>query len=140
MVYPVLLSWKVPLDATRDSLDGDAVSLFLQVGRAAECFRCREQVRGSSETAPARLAASQAERPGSRQGLSRITRTGRHWPVRGGLTTKIHLLADSGCRPLVRVISAGQRHDSLAFATFMARLTIGRRGPSRPDQASADPG
>jgi len=34
---------------------------------------------------------------------------------RGGLTTKVHLLADSRCRPLARVTSAGQRHDSLPF-------------------------
>jgi transposase len=51
---------------------------------------------------------------------------------RGGLTSKIHLLADSGCRPLARVTSAGQRHDSLAFAPLMGRLKIARRGLGRP--------
>jgi transposase len=51
---------------------------------------------------------------------------------RGGLTTKIHLLADRRCRPLVRVTSAGQRHDSLAFRPLMDRLRIARRGPGRP--------
>ena len=51
---------------------------------------------------------------------------------RGGLTTKVHLLADSGCRPLARVTSAGQRHDSLAFIPLMGRLKIARRGPGRP--------
>ena len=51
---------------------------------------------------------------------------------RGGLTSKIHLLADSGCRPLARVTSAGHRHDSLAFAPLMGRLRIARRGPGRP--------
>ena len=40
---------------------------------------------------------------------------GRVGPFRGGLTTKIHLLADSRCRPLTRVTTAGQRHDSMAF-------------------------
>jgi hypothetical protein len=30
------------------------------------------------------------------------------------LTTKIHLMADSRCRPLARVVTAGQRHDSVA--------------------------
>jgi hypothetical protein len=43
---------------------------------------------------------------------------------RGGLTSKIHLLADSGCRPPVRVTSSGQRHDSLAFEPLMGRLRI----------------
>ena len=51
---------------------------------------------------------------------------------RGGLTSKIHLLADSKCRPLAQLTSAGQRHDSLAFHPLMDRLTIARPGPGRP--------
>jgi transposase len=51
---------------------------------------------------------------------------------RGGLTSKIHLLADPQCRPLARVTSAGQRHDSLAFAPLMDRLKVARRGGGRP--------
>jgi transposase len=51
---------------------------------------------------------------------------------RGGLTTKVHLLADSGCRPLARVTSAGQRHDSLAFVPLLDRLKVVRRGRGRP--------
>ena len=51
---------------------------------------------------------------------------------RGGLTSKIHLLADPGCRPLARVTSAGQRHDSQAFGPLMDRLKIARRGRGRP--------
>jgi transposase len=50
---------------------------------------------------------------------------------RGGLTSKIHLLADSGCRPLARVTSSGQRNDSQAFAPLMGQLAIARRGPGR---------
>jgi Transposase DDE domain len=50
---------------------------------------------------------------------------------RGGLTSKIHLLADSGCRPLARVTSAGQRHDSLAFIPLMSQLKITRHGRGR---------
>jgi transposase len=42
------------------------------------------------------------------------------------------LLADCGCRPLARVTSAGQRHDSLAFVPLMNRLKVARRGPGRP--------
>jgi transposase len=51
---------------------------------------------------------------------------------RGGLSTKIHLLSDSRCRPLARVTTAGQRHDSLAFEPLMDRLRIARVGPGRP--------
>jgi hypothetical protein len=51
---------------------------------------------------------------------------------RGGLTSKIHLLADGGCRPLARLTSAGQRHDSLAFVPLLASLAIARAGSGRP--------
>jgi transposase len=51
---------------------------------------------------------------------------------RGGLTSKIHLLADSGCRPLARITSAGQRGDSLAFVPLMGQLGIARPGGGRP--------
>lgn len=44
----------------------------------------------------------------------------------------MHLLADSRCRPLARVTSAGQRHDSLAFLPLMEKLTIARSGRGRP--------
>ncbi|WP_097194199.1 hypothetical protein [Blastococcus aggregatus] len=56
---------------------------------------------------------------------------------RGGLTTKIHPLADTNCRPLVHVTTAGQRHDSLAFDPLMKKLRVVRagdppgRGPGR---------
>ena len=43
---------------------------------------------------------------------------------RGGLTSKIHLAADTRCRPIARVTTAGHRHDSLAFETVMARIRI----------------
>ena len=51
---------------------------------------------------------------------------------RGGLTTKIHLAADTRCRPISRVTTAGQRHDSVAFEPVMDRIRIRRRGPGRP--------
>jgi len=51
---------------------------------------------------------------------------------RGGLTTKIHLLADLRSRPLATVTTAGQRGDALGFAPLMRRLRIPRKGPGRP--------
>lgn len=51
---------------------------------------------------------------------------------RGGLTSKIHLTAESGCRPVSRVTSAGQRGDSLGFKPVLRRIRIRRRGPGRP--------
>lgn len=61
---------------------------------------------------------------------------------RGGLTTKIHLAADMGCRPVSRVTSAGQRHDSLAFTAVLDGVRIDRaaggRPRTRPDRVLAD--
>jgi len=61
---------------------------------------------------------------------------------RGGVTTKIHLAADRMCRPVSRVISAGQRHDALAFTAVMADIRIlrgcGGRPRTRPDRVPAD--
>lgn len=51
---------------------------------------------------------------------------------RGGLSTKIHLLADSRCRPLTTLTTAGQRHDSLAFELLMDDLCVQRPGRGRP--------
>ena len=51
---------------------------------------------------------------------------------RGGLSTKIHLLADSRCRPLRTITTAGQRHDSLAFDLLMDGLCVKRSGRGRP--------
>ncbi|MFH8573028.1 IS5 family transposase [Streptomyces sp. NPDC017993] len=45
---------------------------------------------------------------------------------RGGLTTKIHLVAQSRCRPLAFVITPGQAGDAPAFPEIMARLRMPR--------------
>lgn len=61
---------------------------------------------------------------------------------RGGLSTKIHLAADARCRPVSRVLSAGQRHDSVAFDAVMSKVRIARRSRgrprTRPDRVLAD--
>ncbi|WP_414079852.1 IS5 family transposase [Streptomyces sp. KN37] len=46
---------------------------------------------------------------------------------RGGLTTKIHLAADSRCRPLAFVLTPGQAGDAPAFPKVMASLRVPRR-------------
>lgn len=61
---------------------------------------------------------------------------------RGGLSTKVHLLADARSRPLVHLLSPGQRGDTLAYQPLMARLTVPRRRPgparTRPDRLLGD--
>ena len=51
---------------------------------------------------------------------------------RGGLSTKIHLVADTRCRPVASAITAGQRHDSLMLETVLGQVRIPRLGPGRP--------
>jgi hypothetical protein len=51
---------------------------------------------------------------------------------RGGLTTKVHLAADRRCRPVARVITAGQRNDAVVFNAVMDRVRIHRRGIHAP--------
>jgi transposase len=51
---------------------------------------------------------------------------------RGGLSTKLHLAADSRCRPLGFITTLGQRHDSVAFELTLAQVAVARVGPGRP--------
>ena len=51
---------------------------------------------------------------------------------RGGLSTKIHLVADRRCRPLTRILTPGQRGDCPQFIPLMNQLAVGRRGKGRP--------
>jgi transposase len=48
------------------------------------------------------------------------------------VTSKIHLAADTRCRPISRITTAGHRHDLLAFELVLAGISIGRRGRGRP--------
>ncbi|MEU7542426.1 transposase, partial [Micrococcus luteus] len=57
------------------------------------------------------------------------------------MTTKIHLAADSRCRPLTFVLTPGQAGDAPAFEQVMARLWVPRpvgRPRIRPDLVLAD--
>ena len=59
------------------------------------------------------------KRSGGREGLGRS---------RGGLSTKIHLVADRRCRPVARLTSPGQHGDSPRFVPLMKAIRIRRRG------------
>ena len=47
---------------------------------------------------------------------------------RGGLTTKVHLLADGRGRPLVLLLTAGNVNDTTMFAPLLAALQVARAG------------
>nr|WP_279345063.1 IS5 family transposase [Streptomyces sp. PBSH9] len=60
---------------------------------------------------------------------------------RGGLTTKIHLAADSRCRPLAFVITPGQAGDAPAFPDVMTGIRVPRpvgRPRTTPNAVLAD--
>ncbi|MGW4840209.1 IS5 family transposase [Streptomyces globisporus] len=60
---------------------------------------------------------------------------------RGGLTTKVHLAADSRCRPLAFVLTPGQAGDAPAYPQVMDQLRVPRaigRPRTTPDVVLAD--
>lgn len=63
---------------------------------------------------------------------------------RGGLTTKVHLLADGRGRPLVLLLTPGNVNDSMMFAQLMDQISVPRntagRPRNRPDYLLADKG
>ena len=53
---------------------------------------------------------------------------------RGGLSTKVHLIADQRCRPLAFVTTVGQRHDAVAFELVLGKVSVALIRPgSAPD-------
>lgn len=51
---------------------------------------------------------------------------------RGGFSTKIHLRADQRGRPLVLLVTAGQRHDQTMFEPLLLQGNVRRDGRGRP--------
>ena len=113
----------------------------------AAVVRAHQHAAGARHQLPADIPrrSSRPARAGHR-GQGRMTRNRPPGPAgsrlgrsRGGLTSKIHLAADSRCRPISRVTTAGQRHDSLAFAPVMAGIRIAAPR-SRPAPDPTRPG
>lgn len=50
----------------------------------------------------------------------------------GGFSTKIHVRADRHGKPLVLLVTAGQRHDQTMFAPLLERGQIRQQGRGRP--------
>jgi transposase len=78
-------------------------------------------------------------RNGARGALANDKKTGAGGPgrealgrSRGGLSTKIHLIADRRRRPLTKIVTPGQHGDCPQFIPLMGQLAIRRRGQGRP--------
>ncbi|WP_338837621.1 IS5 family transposase [Gordonia polyisoprenivorans] len=52
--------------------------------------------------------------------------------LRGGLTTKIHRAVDGRGRPLVNIVTGGQRNDGAVLAEVVADIYVPRIGAGRP--------
>jgi transposase len=51
---------------------------------------------------------------------------------RGGFSTKLHIRCDGQGRPMVFVLSGGERHDNTALDNLLAGGRVKRSGPGRP--------
>ena len=146
-------TWELILDRLRAGCDGDDGSEWT-VGVDSSVIRAHQHAAGARHEPPKDIPVERLapmlpptrnrrfpRRPRATQGagsncknpapLARVDREGLG-RSRGGLSTKIHLLADTRCRPLARGTTAGQRHDSIAYEPLMQRLRIGRTGRGRP--------
>ncbi|MFJ9714162.1 IS5 family transposase [Streptomyces sp. NPDC101234] len=87
---------------------------------------------------PAREAIAEPGRPpgGGGAGGEGLGRS------RGGFTSKLHLSADGGCRPLSLIVTPGQRADCTPFKVVLEKIRVPRPGPGRPrkkpDSLAAD--
>ena len=129
-------TWEMILDRLRAGCD-QAEGPAWTVAADATVVRAHQHAAGArrappADVDPARLAPAALSDPVRLRGAGELRGREALGRSRGGTASKIHLLADSGCRPLARVTSAGQRHDSLAFAPLMDQLKIARRCPGRP--------
>ena len=63
---------------------------------------------------------------------------------RGGFSTKVHLRAERGGKPMVVLLTEGQRHEQLVLPVLMERGAVRRRGRGRPrirpDRVAGDKG
>lgn len=50
----------------------------------------------------------------------------------GGFSTKVHLRAEGGGKPMTFVLTPGQRHESTVFERLLAQGAVKRLGPGRP--------
>lgn len=50
----------------------------------------------------------------------------------GGFSTKVHIRAEGGGKPMTFVLTPGQRHESTAFERLLEQGAVKRPGPGRP--------
>ncbi|MGW2100389.1 IS5 family transposase [Streptomyces olivaceoviridis] len=108
-------TWEMILAAVLSAADADDIDWT--VSADSTVIRAHQHAAGARKRGPAR------------SGEPADHALGRS---RGGPSTKVHLAADGGARPLAFTITAGQAGDAPAFETVMSRIRVPRTGPGRP--------
>ncbi|MGW1364495.1 IS5 family transposase [Streptomyces chartreusis] len=104
--------------------DADAKGLITwDVSVDSTVCRAHQHAAGARKKGTVKRNHPAASSPNPDHGLGRS---------RGGLTTKIHLAAEQGQKPLSLLITAGHRHDSPYFRPVLERIRVPRQGPGRP--------
>ena len=129
-------TWTQILDVLRAGCD-EAEGKDWTVSADSTVVRARQHAAGARGAVPAGLArgagpndknppaaGTSPAKPGrDREALGRS---------RGGLTTKIHLVADRRCRPVTDILTPGQHADCPQFIPLMDQISVRRRGTGRP--------
>jgi transposase len=127
-------TWEKVLRAVQTDADAEDRIDWSMVGIDSTACRAHQHAAGARRRPP--------QIPGKR------TRPAQHRPdeglgrSRGGLTTKIHLAGDGGCRPLAVLITPGQWGDAPQLIPVLERVRVPRPGGghprTRPDHLSGD--
>ena len=63
---------------------------------------------------------------------------------RGGFSTKLHVRAERGGKPVVLIVTGGERHEQLSLPALLERGAVPRPGRGcprlRPDRVAGDKG
>jgi transposase len=94
------------LDWRTHDVDGTVIRAHQHAAGARKGVRCRRPAEGAEAEAMGRS--------------------------RGGFSTKLHLRAEGGGKPMVLLVTAGQRHEQTAFRPLMERGAVKRRARGRP--------
>ncbi|WP_331740408.1 IS5 family transposase (plasmid) [Streptomyces sp. NBC_00015] len=127
-------TWERILQAVQAEADAEDRIDWSIVGVDSTSCRAHQHAAGArrkAPRAPKKRSTSRQHRPD--EGLGRS---------RGGLTSKIHLASDGGCRPLALLVTPGQRGDAPQMIPVLERIRVPRTGEGRPrttpDRLSAD--
>ncbi|MCF3182269.1 IS5 family transposase [Streptomyces polychromogenes] len=127
-------TWDRILQAVQADTDMAGRLDWSMVGVDSTTCRAHQHAAGARKTTPKvpkKRATPRNHRPD--EGLGRS---------RGGLTCKIHLAGEGGCRPLALLVTPGQWGDAPQFTEVLARIRVARPGGghprTRPDHVSGD--